>query len=155
MSAFSGSADIYERDGRRFIESGIGTIGWNVYQLYREVDFDGNVIESSPKPLEWIFPDPVAVAEQKKREEAERQRLERAARDFPVEGMSGEYDGEGGMKVWRSPIGDAFFFETRQCVLCDQETQCLYIEDDWVAHGVCRACLSKMFDAFEAHGVTA
>lgn len=145
-----GSPSYYERDGRRFVASGIGTIGWGVYTMYREVDIEGNVIDRFSRPLEWIFPDPAATAEEQ-RKEAERQSyLNQCALDFPVEGMSGAFN-DNSMEVWRTPSGDALQFEIRACAFCDKETQCLYMENDWVAHGVCRTCLGKMFDAFETH----
>lgn len=149
MSA--GTPDIYERDGRRFVPAGMGTIGWGVYPLYKEVDFSGNVIDSFPKPLEWIFPDPAVVAEQKRREEEERQRLERG-RDFPVEGMSAEHGANGDLCVWPTDgDGDeSANLQLAPCNFCRETKPTLSLCDDCREAYVCRDCLGKMFDVFEA-----
>lgn len=158
MSAYSGgSPNVYEREGRRFVESGIGTIGFGIYQLYQEVDFAGNVIDSFPKPMEWIFPDPAVVAEQKRREEERRQRLERA-REFPVHGASGEFTVKGEMRVWCTGANDDYEyleFAVYECEFCGQDSPSLYLSDGNMNIHVCRDCLTKMFDAFEAHEVAA
>lgn len=149
MSA--GTPDIYERDGRRFAPAGMGTIGWGIYPLYREIDFNGNVIDDFPRPLEWIFPDPAVVAEQKRREEEERQRLERA-RDFPVEGMSGEFDDSGYLAVWPTSEGDELYvaLSVNKCDFCTAEKETVSIAtSDYGSLNVCRGCLGNMFYALE------
>lgn len=150
MSA--GTPDIYERDGRRFVESGIGTIGWGIYTLYKEVDFNGNVIDSFPKPLEWIFPDPAKVAAQKQREDERRQFLERCARDFPIEGMSGNFV-DGGLGVWPTNRKDdelCVEFSVDKCDFCMSEKPTVSIAtSDYGSLNVCRGCLGNMFYAFE------
>ena len=153
MSA--GTPDMYERDGRRFAPAGIGTIGWGIYPLYQEVDFEGNVIDDFPKPLEWIFPDPAVVAEQAAREEKERLYLEQCALDFPVEGMSAEHGANDDMHVWPTD-GDrdeSASFQLSPCNFCRETKPTLSLCDDCRTAYVCQDCLGKMFDAFVAQPI--
>lgn len=145
-----GSPTYYERDGRRFVEAGIGTIGWGVYTLWHEVDADGNVISQFPLPLVYIFPDPAKVAAQKAREEAERQRLEHAAQ-FPVEGVSGEW-GQGLLHVWPTnhDEDDSAVLSIDSCDFCSTKTKVIAIVAGYDSLDICRDCLGKIFDAFEA-----
>lgn len=84
-------------------------------------------------------------------EKAERQRLARAAQ-FPVEGLSGEW--EHSLTVWRTDgyEHDRVAFQHDDCGLCGRGAACVtgaYGYDDYMP--VCRGCLNKIFDVFEAH----
>lgn len=149
----AGGSPVYEREGRYFVEVGIGTIGWGVYPMWREIDFDGKPIgiNSFPMPEMWIFPDPAVVAAEKAKEEAKRQWLDKA-KEFPVEGMLGNYDKYGDLCVWpANDDGDEHVrIATGQCAFCLKETPIAsvsanYYEDEI---DVCRECLDKMFDVF-------
>jgi hypothetical protein len=46
--------EVVERNGRKYVSIGIGTVGWNVIELYREVDDSGNFVSDS---LEYFTDD--------------------------------------------------------------------------------------------------
>jgi len=150
-----GGSPVYEREGRRFVQAGIGTIGWGVYPLWNEIDFDGNAIGDSHMPEQWIFPDPAVIAAQVQADEEERARLELAAQ-FPVEGMSGVFYHNTGLTIWPASKGDddelTVALGSATCDFCGERTCTVTIPtDDYGSLEVCRDCLGKMFDAFEEH----
>lgn len=151
MTTTPGSPDIYERDGRRFKTAGIGTAGWHVEMFYHEIDTDGEMMSEYAMPLGDFFPDPAVVAAQQARQEAERQRIERAA-EFPIEGISGEWDD--GLTAWRTDGDESeyAYIKERQCHFCESRAACVSVACDYDDRvPVCRDCLGKIFDVFETH----
>jgi hypothetical protein len=153
--AYVGGSPVYEREGRRFVEAGIGTIGWQVYQLYNEIDIDGNPTgENYPQPMDWMFFDPAAVAALQKLLEEHRQRLERASK-FPVEGMSGEFSDDGlkALYIWPTDedADETMHLWVDKCVFCTGEKPVVSVVAGYDSFDVCRDCLGKMFDAFNTY----
>lgn len=151
---YTGGSPIYERDGRHFVNAGIGTAGWGVFDCWREVDFSGAPIGDGSWPEHWLFPDPAKVAAQKEREEAERQRLEKASL-FPLDGISGEYH-QDSLTIWPSngESDEALTFRPNTCTFCGEMGLVLWVSDDCSERSICRDCLGRIFDVFEARLLT-
>jgi hypothetical protein len=94
----------------------------------------------------------------RQRDMNQREYLQECAANYPVSGLSGEFENYGDglyMDAW--PTSDDLWpkrikFVTAECDFCGTKTQVLEVAnaaDEYAYRNACRSCLDKMFDVFE------